>query len=387
METTPTGGTAMKQVLAWFQRHLADPQVVLLTLLLIGIWAVFALVGGMLAPVVAAIIIAYLLQGLVGRIESHRVPHIVAVVAVFLLFMTFMLFVVFGVLPLLVRQVTQLVQQVPQMVAEGQLLLLQLPKEYPEFVTESEVRDFTVRLGREVMGLGQAVLSYSVSSLVAVLTMLVYVILVPFLVFFLIKDKNRIIAWATGFLPHDRQLSSQVWREVNAQIANYVRGKFWEILIVGLTTFIVMALLGLEFAVLIGVLTGLSVLMPYIGAAVVTAPVAIVAYFQWGLQPEFFYVLIAYGLIQALDGNVLAPLLFSEAVNLHPVAIIVAILLFGGLWGIWGVFFAIPLATVVQAVLRAWPGAPDEPDKTDEPEKPETPDRQDQPKLEEIAAE
>ncbi len=387
METTPTGGTAMKQVLAWFQRHLADPQVVLLTLLLIGIWAVFALVGGMLAPVVAAIIIAYLLQGLVGRIESHRVPHIVAVVAVFLLFMTFMLFVVFGVLPLLVRQVTQLVQQVPQMVAEGQLLLLQLPKEYPEFVTESEVRDFTVRLGREVMGLGQAVLSYSVSSLVAVLTMLVYVILVPFLVFFLIKDKNRIIAWATGFLPHDRQLSSQVWREVNAQIANYVRGKFWEILIVGLTTFIVMALLGLEFAVLIGVLTGLSVLMPYIGAAVVTAPVAIVAYFQWGLQPEFFYVLIAYGLIQALDGNVLAPLLFSEAVNLHPVAIIVAILLFGGLWGIWGVFFAIPLATVVQAVLRAWPGAPDEPDKTDEPEKPETPDRQDQPELEEIAAE
>ncbi len=387
METTPTDGTAMKQVLAWFQRHLADPQVVLLTLLLIGIWAVFALVGGMLAPVVAAIIIAYLLQGLVGRIESHRVPHIVAVVAVFLLFMTFMLFVVFGVLPLLVRQVTQLVQQVPQMVAEGQLLLLQLPKEYPEFVTESEVRDFTVRLGREVMGLGQAVLSYSVSSLVAVLTMLVYVILVPFLVFFLIKDKNRIIAWATGFLPHDRQLSSQVWREVNAQIANYVRGKFWEILIVGLTTFIVMALLGLEFAVLIGVLTGLSVLMPYIGAAVVTAPVAIVAYFQWGLQPEFFYVLIAYGLIQALDGNVLAPLLFSEAVNLHPVAIIVAILLFGGLWGIWGVFFAIPLATVVQAVLRAWPGAPDEPDKTDEPEKPETPDRQDQPELEEIAAE
>ncbi len=387
METTPTGGTAMKQVLAWFQRHLADPQVVLLTLLLIGIWAVFALVGGMLAPVVAAIIIAYLLQGLVGRIESHRVPHIVAVVAVFLLFMTFMLFVVFGVLPLLVRQVTQLVQQVPQMVAEGQLLLLQLPKEYPEFVTESEVRDFTVRLGREVMGLGQAVLSYSVSSLVAVLTMLVYVILVPFLVFFLIKDKNRIIAWATGFLPHDRQLSSQVWREVNAQIANYVRGKFWEILIVGLTTFIVMALLGLEFAVLIGVLTGLSVLMPYIGAAVVTAPVAIVAYFQWGLQPEFFYVLIAYGLIQALDGNVLAPLLFSEAVNLHPVAIIVAILLFVGLWGIGGVFFAIPLATVVQAVLRAWPGAPDEPDKTDEPEKPETPDRQDQPELEEIAAE
>ena len=102
-------------------------------------------------------------------------------------------------------------------------------------------------------------------------------------------------------------------------------------------------------------ITGFSVLIPYIGAFVVTLPVAGVAIFQFGLQPEFYWVLIAYGVIQFLDGNLLVPLLFSEAVNLHPVAIIAAILLFGGLWGFWGVFFAIPLATVIQAVLRAWP--------------------------------
>jgi putative permease len=68
-------------------------------------------------------------------------------------------------------------------------------------------------------------------------------------------------------------------------------------------------------------------------------------------------VVLAYGIVQALDGNVLVPLLFSEAVNLHPVAIIVAVLVFGGLWGLWGVFFAIPLATLVKAVLNAWPTA------------------------------
>jgi putative permease len=72
------------------------------------------------------------------------------------------------------------------------------------------------------------------------------------------------------------------------------------------------------------------------------------------------YVLIAYTVIQTLDGVVLVPLLFSEAVNLHPVAIIVAILFFGGLWGFWGVFFAIPLATVVKAVIAAWPRSDDE---------------------------
>ncbi len=345
----------MKQIFAWFQRNLADPQVVLLLILLVGITATIAFVADMLVPVIAAIVIAYLLQGLVGRLESLGVPHLVSVITVFLAFMAFLLFLAFVLLPLLFGQLTQLVQQVPQMVTEGQALVMRLPERYPDVISESQAREFTARLGRELLILGQQVLSYSFSSLVTVLTMVVYVILVPVLVFFLIKDKDRLIAWLTDFLPRERQLSTQVWSEVNAQIANYVRGKFWEILIVGWVTFIVMAFLGLDFAALIAAITGLSVLIPFVGAAVVTAPVAIVAYFQWGLEPQFFYVLIAYGVIQALDGNALVPLLFSEAVNLHPVAIIVAILFFGGLWGVWGVFFAIPLATVVQAVLRAWP--------------------------------
>jgi putative permease len=109
---------------------------------------------------------------------------------------------------------------------------------------------------------------------------------------------------------------------------------------------------------LLGVVVGLSVLVPYIGATVVTLPVAVIAYFQWGFTGDFGYIMLAYAVIQALDGNVLVPLLFSEVVNLHPIAIIVAVLVFGGLWGFWGVFFAIPLATLVQAVLSAWPRAP-----------------------------
>jgi putative permease len=142
---------------------------------------------------------------------------------------------------------------------------------------------------------------------------------------------------------------------VNAQIANYVRGKVWEILIVGAVSYITFSLMGLQYALLLPTLVGLSVIIPYIGAAVVTIPIALVAYFQWGWSAQFAYVMIAYGVIQALDGNVLVPLLFSEVVDLHPIAIIVAVLVFGGIWGLWGLFFAIPLATLVQAVLKAWP--------------------------------
>ena len=93
------------------------------------------------------------------------------------------------------------------------------------------------------------------------------------------------------------------------------------------------------------------------GLTQTTLKLALIGLFQWGWSDQFLYLVVVYGIIQALDGNVLVPLLFSEAVNLHPVAIICAVLLFGGLWGFWGVFFAIPLATLFKAVLNAWPRA------------------------------
>jgi putative permease len=142
---------------------------------------------------------------------------------------------------------------------------------------------------------------------------------------------------------------------MDGQIGNYVRGKSNEILIVGSVSYTVFIILGLNYASLLAMIVGLSVLIPYIGAAVVTLPIAFVGYFQWGLEPDFVWLMVSYGIIQFLDGNVLVPVLFSEAVNLHPVAIIVAILVFGGLWGFWGVFFAIPLATLVKALINVWP--------------------------------
>jgi Predicted permease len=143
--------------------------------------------------------------------------------------------------------------------------------------------------------------------------------------------------------------------EMNDQIANYVRGKVIEMLVVGVVSYIVFWFLGLRYAELLALLVGLSVLIPYIGAAAVTVPVVLVAFYQHGTSNEFWYVFGAYLVVQALDGNVLVPLLFSEAVNLHPLAIIVAVLFFGGIWGFWGIFFAIPLATLVKAIINAWP--------------------------------
>ncbi len=345
----------MDLITGWFRRHFSDPQVVILAVSLALGFTVVIFFGHMLAPVLASIVIAYLLEGLVSVLQRLRAPRLLAVLLVYSAFMTFLVFIVVGLMPLLSRQISQLFQQLPTMIAQGQTLMMQLPERYPSLISGQQISDIINSLRAEIGQAGQLMLSHSLSSVLNVITVLVYLVLMPLLVFFFLKDKQRIIGWFTGFLPRERGLTTQVWHDVDQQIANYVRGKFVEILVVWAVSYVTFALMGLNFAMLLGVLVGLSVIVPYIGAVVVTVPVALIAYFQWGWGSEFAYLMLAYAIIQALDGNLLVPLLFSEAVNLHPIAIIVAVLVFGGLWGFWGIFFAIPLATLVQAVLKAWP--------------------------------
>ena len=345
----------MQYLLDWFKRHFSDPQVIFLVVALLVGFAVVLTMGYMLAPVLASVVIAYLLEGIVGVMERRGVPRIVAVLIVFSVFLLFVALLLFVLLPQLSRQVTQLVQQIPSMFSQGQEILMRLPERYPEFVSQRQVQELGKLLEREIAAFGQLAVSLSLSSVVGVITLLVYLILMPLLVFFFLKDKRLLVDWVTDFLPRDRKFANRVWADVDRQVSNYVRGKFWEILIVWAASFVTFKLLGLQYAMLLAVLVGLSVIVPYIGAAVVTFPVLIIAWFQWGWGTQFIWLSVSYFIIQALDGNVLVPLLFSEVVNLHPVAIIVAILVFGGLWGFWGVFFAIPLATLVQAIIVSWP--------------------------------
>lgn len=340
---------------AWFERNFSDPQAVILALLLLTGFAVVIFWGSILAPLLASIVIAYFLEAVVDLLERKHMPRMPAVLLVFLLFVITLMFLVLLLVPLLSGQVAQLMQDLPRYIDSGQRLLLQLPDAYPQVLTGEQVKEIMGDIRKEITDLGQALLSLSISSIPGLIAIVIYLILVPLLVFFFLKDKNLILDWVASYLPQQRELANRVWTEMDQQIGNYVRGKFVEIFLVGVATYITFLLMGLNYAALLGALVGLSVIIPYIGAVVVTIPVALIAFFQWGWGSEFAYLMIAYGIIQALDGNVVVPLLFSEAVNLHPVAIIVAVLLFGGLWGFWGVFFAIPLATLVKAVLNAWP--------------------------------
>jgi putative permease len=251
-----------------------------------------------------------------------------------------------------------LIQETPLIWQKAQEWILTLPDKYPDYVQVYQIHQMMEGLNDKLVEVGETLISASFSNIANLAALLVYVILVPLMVFFMLKDKLFFLDSISRLLPKERRLITQVGHEMNSQIANYIRGKVIEIIIVGAVSCVTFVLMDLRYAILLGVLVGFSVLIPYIGAAVVTIPVAVVAMFQWGISPEFWYLMIAYGIIQALDGNLLVPLLFSEAVSLHPLYIIVAVLVFGGLWGFWGVFFAIPLATLVKAVITAWSSNP-----------------------------
>lgn len=344
---------------AWFNRHFSDPQVVILALVLLIGAGITLFAGHLLAPLIASVILAYLLEGAVRFLVRHGARRPVAVVLVFSLFLTLFIVTMLLLIPLLAGQVGQLARELPAIATKMQALALQLPERYPQVFSDQQVFELLASIRNNITAFGQRIVVLSLTSAVQFITFLVYLVLVPLLVFFMLKDKERIVAWFLSFLPRERSLVNSVWADVEAGIGSYVRSKFIEILIVWGVSYVVFVLLGLPYAMLLSLLVGLSVIVPYVGAAVVTVPVAVVAYFEFGISPFFWYVMAAYGIIQFLDGNVLVPLLFSEVVNLHPVAIIAAVLIFGGIWGLWGVFFAIPLATLIAAVLRAWPSPPE----------------------------
>lgn len=339
----------------WYNRHFSDPQAVILALVLLVAFGILWLFGDILAPVLVALVLAYLLEGVVSTTERWGIPRTFSVTIVLLLFITLSLLVLFVLLPVLSQQLTAIVRELPGMITKGQEQLLRLPELYPEIFTVEQINEMIGNFGSEARNLGQTILSFSLARVGTIVVITVYAVLVPFMVFFALKDKDKLLAWANHFVPRRSELFFQVWREVDQKIANYIRGKFVEIVIVWVASYVVFALMGLNYSLLLSFLVGLSVIIPYVGAVVVTVPIALIAFFQWGFTAKLGYLLFVYQLVQVLDGNVLVPLLFSEVVNLHPLAIIVAVLFFGGLFGLWGVFFAIPLATLIQAVLNAWP--------------------------------
>ncbi|EPR9079615.1 AI-2E family transporter [Cronobacter dublinensis] len=339
----------------WYRRRFSDPEAIALLGILVAGFCILFFLHGLLAPLLVAIVLAYLLEWPTSRLQRIGCSRGLAATLVLVLFIGIVLVMAFVVVPVAWQQGINLIRDIPGMLNKLSDFAATLPKRFPALMDAGIIDAIAENMRTRIITLGDSVVKYSLASLVGLLTLAIYLILVPLMVFFLVKDKEQLLSAVRRVLPRNRGLAGQVWEEMNQQITNYIRGKVLEMIVVGVATWIGFLIFGLNYSLLLSVLVGISVLIPYIGAFVATIPVVCVALFQFGMGTEFWSCFAIYLIIQGLDGNVLVPVLFSEAVNLHPLVIILSVVIFGGLWGFWGVFFAIPLATLVKAVVHAWP--------------------------------
>lgn len=345
----------------WVDRYLSDPEAIMLLVFIVAGFAIIFFFGGILMPVFVSIAIAVMLQCWVNFLERYGCPDKLAFWLVFLSFIVFFFGGLLLLIPLLWKQGVHLLAELPTFVQSSKETLMKFISQHQDYVSQEYIDSVINNVMTELQTWGKDSVAATLSAIPNVITWVIYLILVPLMAFFFLQDHRKIVAWLKGFLPAEHGIVRRVWLEMLTQMGNYIRGKITEIFICGIATYLVFLYFKLNYALLLGSLVGLSVIIPYVGAVLVTIPVIIVGYLQWGVTGGFTgdFALMFYGflIVQFLDSNILVPLLFSEAVNLHPVAIVIAIIFFGAIWGFWGVFFAIPLATLVKSVINAWPKA------------------------------
>lgn len=336
----------------------SNEETIIFSLAILLFFLVISFFGSILTPFMISVVVAYLLVGMQKKIQSYDVSANVALIITFSVFIITGAALLIWLVPLLYIQLQAFILDVPNLINNFLDFISGLPAKFPDLVSSEQISIFFQAVSEEVSAIAQNIVKSSISGIQSAITFLLYIILFPILVYFFLFDRKNIIEGFIKIIPGKREMLTNIWAEMDIQLSNYVRGKTIEIFIVGIAAAIIFASLGLKYSALLSVLVGLSVIIPYVGAFLVTIPIVVVGLLQFGLGTEFYLLIGLYLLLQALDGNLLVPIIFSETVKLHPVVIILAVFIFGSMFGFWGVFFSIPIATFIKAVWNAWPSSP-----------------------------
>jgi predicted PurR-regulated permease PerM len=335
---------------------LADPR--------LWAWLAIALVVGglvyvlspILAPFLAGAILAYVLNPLVGRLTGRYLPRVVAAALAVLFVLALVVALALVILPLLVKEFRMMSEQLPAFLAWVNQTLAPWLKE--KFAIDFQLDIDTVKqMAGGFLAGNQDFVPALLGSLkiggLAVLAFLVNILLVPVVLFFLLRDWNGLMMRVDAMIPrHLHKRARTILAEIDAVLAEFLRGQMIVMLVMSVFYSTALWLAGLEFALPIGVITGLLVIVPYIGAATGILLGIIAAAMQFGTLAGVAWVALAFTVGQALEGMVVTPLLVGERIGLHPVAVIFALLAFGQVFGFFGVLLALPASAALLVALR-----------------------------------
>lgn len=315
------------------------------------------LLAPILAPFVAAAILAYVFDPLVDRLCVWKLPRAMAVLVVMLGAALLGLALLLIMLPLLQQEAAQFVQRLPQWLDAARVHLLPTLQQWFGIELEwnsAAIKQLLIDHWQRAGGLASGVLlPWLGDSGSALLALFANLLLIPVVMFYLLRDWDDMLARVDGLLP--RQWHAQILKlagESDKVLAEFLRGQIMVMLLMSLFYVVALWLVGLEFALPIGIVAGMLVFVPYLGMVLGLLLATLAALMQFGFGSQLLVVWAVFGAGQLLEGMAITPWLVGERIGLHPLAVIFALLAFGQLFGFFGLLLALPLAAVLLVLLR-----------------------------------
>ncbi len=334
------------------QRHLIFWSAAL-ALFIAALW----LLSPVMLPFVAGIVLAYLLNPATRRLERIGINRAAAGLAIILLVVIALVVLVLLLTPVLAAQFSAFIDKLPGYVTRLQTLLSESGHEWLTKYFGEKLPDSSKTLS-ELVTQGAGWLAAFLRSLwsggQALVSIFSLLVVTPVVAFYLLCDWDRMIAHIDGWVPLRQQETVRgLAREIDAAVAGFVRGQTSICLILGVYYAIALAIVGLNFGVLIGLIAGFLTFVPYVGSLtglIVALGVAVAQFWpSWG---PILAVLVIFVVGQFMEGYVLAPKLVGERVGLHPVWLMFALFAFGYLFGFVGLLVAVPLAAAIGVLTR-----------------------------------
>ncbi|GAW92669.1 AI-2E family transporter [Calderihabitans maritimus] len=322
-----------------------------LTGLTLGILYFLYLVRSILPPFIVAVIFAYLLHPLVEIWERYRIPRTWAIILTYLKVIAVILILSFYFFPKIVKELNTFADAVPVYTKQVQDYLGNLYRGYHRIIIPESIRqviDETVRgIERQMIaGVRQVA-----RSIVGIFAHAVSIILAPVLSFYLLKDLDTISKRFIALLPVQwRSDILYLLTEIDAVLTKFIRGHLLVATIVGALTALGLAILKMEFALLLGIVAGIADLIPYFGPVIGAVPAVALALLKSKVLA--LYVVVVMVVVQQLESNVISPKILGASVGLHPLVVIFVLLAGGHLYGVWGMLAAVPVAAVVRIVAN-----------------------------------
>lgn len=311
----------------------------------------FSLLRGILIPFVLGFLLAYVLAPAVDKLESMKIPRTAAILLAYVFFLGLLALLIFYAIPPLIRDLNGLVELIPDYAHYIQETIGQMQDGFSRIPIPEGVKQV---VNETVVRVEQFTLQFIhgfIESMIKIVEQSFNLFLTPIVSYYLLRDFHYLGGYVLKAVPvRYRDDLVLLGNEINQVLRNFIKGSLLLALIVGVLTTVGMYLIGMNFPVLIGVLVGVTNIIPYFGAIISAVPALLLALAKskW----LALYVLGLMILIQQIEGNILSPRILGDSVGLHPLVIIFALLAGGRLWGFVGLLLAVPLAAILKVFIK-----------------------------------